>query len=609
LRRALAAVIGICLLALLAPNASAQVNPPVPAPSGPVNPALPPSTPPGALPTPGDQAAPSASPTPTATPTAPGPLESPPASAPASAPASPPAAAPGTGAPETPAPAGTLEISPGATPSPSPTPSPTPPPIFAVPPAASVEPGRNVLVRINGAAGTILAVSADEKIATVVADQNQRALYITGQAVGSTTITVTDARGVTRDVPVRVAYSAGTIADTTALRVTGDPASASFVRDAAVQAAINAATLRPGARIYVPPDAPVVRTDLATDNRTVVDVPVQILGSDYITANGTTRVAVENYAFPRLSPSQLLVSDYPERLTADGTLFSATIDRTKSQRFLYYHYNPATEPGRRILVKATNTAAVPAVVHVLSALAGPGPNEMEVGHNATKGFLIRARRNEGTVITIPPNGTVNIINHNLPPGAIVNGILQLREVTGDPLNIAVIAQKAEAPLDQTVDAALLSGGAAHARGVYPVPEFFSEYTFFTDAPPLEIPIGQLPLPNLREGEALAGDYGVMQSLRVVIVNTSRFGQAIALYASPRGGQATGTFIIDDTLVQAHRLSAYSKYKIWQETIAPGTYRTLRISTMPEGGSSYPLRLIFAQDDGSVAPGAPGSPIY
>jgi hypothetical protein len=145
--------------------------------------------------------------------------------------------------------------------------------------------------------------------------------------------------------------------------------------------------------------------------------------------------------------------------------------------------------------------------------------------------------------------------------------------------------------------------------VYPVPEFFSEYTFFTDAPPLEIPIGQLPLPNLREGEALSGDYGVMQSVRVVIVNTSRFGQAIALYANPRGGQATGTFIIDDTLVQAHRLTAYSRYKIWQETIAPGTYRTLRIQTMPEGGSSYPLRLVFAQDDGSVAPGAPSSPVY
>jgi hypothetical protein len=145
--------------------------------------------------------------------------------------------------------------------------------------------------------------------------------------------------------------------------------------------------------------------------------------------------------------------------------------------------------------------------------------------------------------------------------------------------------------------------------VYPVPEFFSEYTFFTDAPPLEIPIGQLPLPNLRVGQALSGDYGVMQTVRVVIVNTSHSGQAVALYANPRGGAATGTFVIDDTLVQAHRLPAFSRYKIWQETIAPGTYRTLRVTTMPEGGSSYPLRLIFAQDDGSVAPGAPGSPIY
>ena len=198
----------------------------------------------------------------------------------------------------------------------------------------------------------------------------------------------------------------------------------------------------------------------------------------------------------------------------------------------------------------------------------------------------------------------------MPPANVVNGILQLREVSGEPLAIAVVAQNADAPLDQSADAAnLLAGGAPHARGVYPVPEFFSDYTFFTDAPPLEIPIGQLPLPNLREGEALSGDYGVMQSMRVVIVNTSRFGQAIALYANPRGGGATGTFVIDDTLVQAHQLAAFTRYKIWQETIAPNTYRTLRITTMPEGGSSYPLRLVFAQDDGSVAPGAPGSPVY
>jgi hypothetical protein len=93
-----------------------------------------------------------------------------------------------------------------------------------------------------------------------------------------------------------------------------------------------------------------------------------------------------------------------------------------------------------------------------------------------------------------------------------------------------------------------------------------------------------------------------------IIDT-RGPRAVALYANPRGGKATGTFLIDGTLVQAHGLAAFSKYKIWQETINPGTFRRIRVVTMPEGGSSYPLRLIFAPDDGSVPPFGPGSPIY
>jgi hypothetical protein len=575
-RRAFAAIAVVgSLVAVLASTVNAQINPPAPAPSGgPVNPAIPGSGVPVATPSPAPEGAPAA--------------QSPPSPEPSAAPS------PGP--------------SESATPTPSPTP--TPPPILVDPATPSVEPGRTVTVRVNSAAGALTVTAADPAIATATVDQLRRAIFITGVAVGSTTVTVGDARGLTRDVPVRVAYAAGTIPSTLSLRVTGDPASAQFLHNAAIDAAQAAATLRPGARIYVPPDAVVVRAPLPTDNRMTIDVPMQILGEGYITANGTTHISIENQALPRVAPSRLLVSDYPERLTADGVLFTATIDRTASQRFLYYHFNPGTEPARRILVKATNAATTPAVLHVIASLAGPGSNEMEVGHNATRTFLTRTRRNEGTVVTIPPGATVNIVNHNLPPNAIVNGIMQLREVSGDSLSIAVVAQNADAPLDRSADAAnLLAGGAPHARGVYPVPEFFSEYTFFTDSPPLEIPIGQLPLPNLREGEALGGDYGVLQSMRVVIVNTSRFGQAIALYANPRGGGATGTFIIDDTLVQAHRLTAFSRYKIWQETIAPGTYRTLQVTTMPEGGSSYPLRLVFAQDDGSVAPGAPGSPIY
>jgi hypothetical protein len=192
----------------------------------------------------------------------------------------------------------------------------------------------------------------------------------------------------------------------------------------------------------------------------------------------------------------------------------------------------------------------------------------------------------------------------------VSALLQLREIDGDPLHLTLVAQDASAPLDQSVDTTqLLAGGVLHARGEYQVPQFYFDYSYEVGDDNLEIPIGQLPLPNLRQGEALAGDYGVQQAITVTIVNDTNGPAPIAIYANPRGGRATGTFLIDRTLVQAHALPPFSRYKIWQETIAPRTFRRVAIVTMPEGGSSYPLRLIFGQDDGSVAPGAPGSPIY
>ena len=561
MRRVLAPFSSLVFVCAAALAAVAQVNPPVPAPSGPVNP-------PGQVTTP--------------------------------VPA--------------PSPAPDQSAAPGALPSPgepaSPVATPTPPPIVVDPPRVNVEPGKMSSARINGVLGNVTAAVADPAIATAVVDQAQRVLYVNGVQIGTTTVTVTDARGVTRDVPVRVAYAAGAAADTTTLRVTGNPATVDFLRDAIATAVQSAATLRPGASVAVAPETVPAKRDLGLDNRMELDVPVTIAGDGYFTVNGTTHVVVENTALPPIEPARLLVSDYPERLTANGVLFTARLDRTQAQRFLYYHYNPGTEPGRRILLKAHNGSNAPATVQMIEGSAGPGTNEMEVGHLSTKRFLVRQARNEGAVTTIPPGATVNIVDHPLPPQNIVSAVLQLRLVTGDPLDLALVAQDAKSPVDQSTDTTLLlAGGAPHARGVYPVPTFYFDRTYDVDGEDLEIPIGQLPLPNLRQGEALSGDYGVEQAMNVVIVNMTRGPRAIALYANPRGGRATGTFLIDGTLVQAHALPAFSKFKVWQETINPGTFRRIRVVTMPEGGSSYPLRLIFAQDDGSPGPGAPGSPIY
>jgi hypothetical protein len=57
------------------------------------------------------------------------------------------------------------------------------------------------------------------------------------------------------------------------------------------------------------------------------------------------------------------------------------------------------------------------------------------------------------------------------------------------------------------------------------------------------------------------------------------------------------------------MAAFGHYKLRQYTIPPGSFVRTEIVTMPEGGSSYPLRLIVAPDDGSAAPGASDSPVY
>jgi hypothetical protein len=155
----------------------------------------------------------------------------------------------------------------------------------------------------------------------------------------------------------------------------------------------------------------------------------------------------------------------------------------------------------------------------------------------------------------------------------------------------------------------LQGTHQHARGIYPIAEFHAATQWQANADYLELPVGQLPLPNDLKGQALAGDYGVLQSFVVNVENPMGSPEAIAIYENPRGGRATATYVIDGVLVQSHQVPAFSRYKVRQYVVPAHGFVRVNIVTMPEAGSSLPMRLIFAPDDGSVAPGAPGSPIY
>jgi hypothetical protein len=468
----------------------------------------------------------------------------------------------------------------------------------------------SVDLTVGSAISPIAATIADPSIAQISINQGAESITITGKAPGTTVVTVTDARGLRRDVPVRVGYYAGAAADRITLSLTGDPASGEFVREQVAQAVRAAASTRPGAQVVVTADDVPFHRDLEQDDVVSFDVPVLIQGNQYFEVDGSTHVDVQNVAVPRISPDSLMVSDYPERLTEDGTLFTADLRYDQPSRFLYFHYNPHGQPDRRIVLRAENPSREPSIVQFISGRGGPSPNEMEVGHTATKRFLVNVVQNQGRLLTLAAGSSSDIVTQELPTGTVVCNLLQLRVLSGGNVHLTLLAQDADQnPAAATADSALLAGAHLHARGIYPIAEFHFATQWNVNDEYLELPIGQLPLPNDLRGQALSGDYGVLQSFVVNVQNPLSTPQTIAIYENPRGGRATGTYLIDGVLIQSHQVPPFSRYKVRQYVIPARGFVRVTIVTTPEAGSSLPLRLIFAPDDGSVAPGAPGSPIY
>ncbi len=470
--------------------------------------------------------------------------------------------------------------------------------------------GATQTAHLNGVYGQFTATVQDPNVLTVTANQQDQTISVYGKAPGSTVITVTDSRGVSAAAGVRVAYNAGSVPNYIEVRITGDPANADYVRDLVQRTIVRRTQTQPNAQVVVSQDDIDIHGALRQDMEKNLQVPVLIQGEQYFTVTGNTHVYVQNIAVPRISPDILMVSDFPEKLTENGILFSQDLVRNVPSRFLYFHYNPPTEKDRRIVLVAENHSGDPATVQYIEGRGGPTKNEMEVGHAATKAFLVNVVQNQGRLVQISGNSTQVLATQDLPAGSIVANLLQLRVLEGPNIHLTLVAQDATDNADNALTTGqLLTSTVKHARGIYQIPEFHFATQWNVTDDYLELPIGQIPLPNTLAGEALSGDYGVLESFVVNVQNPLSTPQRIAIYENPRGGGATGTYLIDNVLVQSHRAPSFSRYKVRQYVVPARGFVRVTIVTIPEAGSSYPLRLIFAPDDGSVAPGAPGSPVY
>lgn len=413
------------------------------------------------------------------------------------------------------------------------------------------------------------------------------------QAVGNDTLHLVDANGAQVDVPIRVAFNAGTIVPQTTLSVTGDPADPDWLAQQVGKLVARLTQAQSGSQTTIgavtPPPAA-----LAPGQSEQFVVPVQIAGNgQYFDQAGTTTVNVQNVALAPFAPSLLFYDDDPEHVAQDGVLFRGTVTAAQPAR-LYYYHDAAADP-RRLVVVLSSSSQDPTSVQLVEASAGPNMDVMHVGQTLTKNFLLTKTRHEGVVVALAQDQPYVLTDAPMAPHELFSGTVDMRVLSGGPVVVTVLAASAAVDPRTLLDSAVLPGDGHHRTGVFDISRFGSSALSYTaGGADATLVLGDTdPTPPNVETSAPGhdyGDYGVLHDIDLTLANPGSSPATAYLFIRPLAGPARGSFLIDGSPVDIGCVRLSVPYQVTSFELAPGqTNRTL-VRTMTDGGSFYPVQI-------------------
>ena len=455
---------------------------------------------------------------------------------------------------------------------------------------------RAVKVRSLIAAPVELDVS-DASVITVDVETEPGALIVTGASVGDATMTI---RCEDYTTPVQVSdrkYAARMLSAKTKAVVTGWDAPASVVSLAARDAACRAISLEPGAKLS---SLKVEQAAHALSPNQVFETPVQIqaAGDDYIPAKLNARVAIENQPLSPAPTSWIMYSNDPERLLKYQTLFVGRTTSTESAVRLLYHHQNMMKRRIGFVIDVVNPSDSAAAVHVIEATPQPMIDTVGVGYTAGLAFLQNLRSMIGRVIEIPPGTRRVIVSQPLDHRHTASGILELRQLTGEPLFVRAIAKPEGLRVSQDPeDIAISATGVDPAKvaistHVYPNPTKKLSVTYAVGKPWVFLRLGKDALKHASEEKQLHGNYGVIYEIEAKIENPLSRPHTVELAFEATAGPAGGIFIVDGNIVRVKSLRPPGERSLGKVTIPAGRSRVVSIRTMPLSGSAYPATLII-----------------
>lgn len=452
--------------------------------------------------------------------------------------------------------------------------------------------GEQRVVTVAGVARGELTVGAENAgIAEPTPRATPRGVVVRGLEAGMTAVRV-EADGAAITLSVRVMKYAATLAPGVVAEVTGRPAPAALVREVAAAAYPEGLRVEPGARVRprgvpraegVSGLKPIHR--LRPGETANVIFPVSVTGPGLLPVETRVRVALRNR---RLSPREthaLLYSNQPEEVVAPRVLYLGALDPDVPVRLLYHHVN-GSHGSLRLNVDVVNVGATTSELHVISGTAGPALQPVTAGHQAGVRYLRAIQEEVGRVVAIPPGARRSLLMATMPRGATVSGLFGLRVLSAGRLLVRVAAERVD-----TAPGSVAASVRDLSPEIYLSPRKVVAASYRVGEQWAFVNLGRRAI-AAREGDRrLAGNYGVFYDISLTLENPLQVERVVRLLLSPDAGAARGVFLIDGRWIEAPPVEPPQEALLASFTMKPAERRTLRIRSMPVGGSAYPVSLI------------------
>ena len=374
--------------------------------------------------------------------------------------------------------------------------------------------------------------------------------------------------------------------------VTGDPAPVETLRLAILT---TARTVVPEARtgpvLLAETEPPLQPLRAASEVALRAVVQVGAVGAKPLIR--TVPVELKNQALPWADARALLVSNSPETLPFGKVLLSGAVSAGQTVRLLYHHANGSASERMAIVVNFSNPDREPVTVWVTGAAGNAGADELALGHAAARAFLDQYWHRAGFLLRIAGNTSVPLFVHDLAPGAVATGLTQFTLVDGARTNVQVYARLA-GEMEPPPMSFAPNFDKVHQRGVFERPQLVRSLSYTAGGPVLMMSVGEREdaLAESTSGRTLSGNYGVVYSFSIDVDNPSPLSTILGLVMHAVGGEASGTFLVDDRVLDIPRVRSGERRLVTTVRLAPGERRTVVISTMPESGAYYPVRFTF-----------------